>query len=138
MSGQNEGNGFRLRHTMIRVADLEKSVAFYTDLLGMTVMRRRVSDERGETVAYVGYGDEETTHALEIVQEHNPPSVFRHGNTYGHVALGVPDVVALSETLMKAGVEFTIPPQAVRAGSPNKLAFIKDPDGYEIELTERH
>jgi lactoylglutathione lyase len=123
---------------MIRVEDLEKSVAFYTGLLGMTVMRKRVSDARGETVAYVGYGDEETSHALEIVQEHNPPTEWRHGNTYGHVALGVPDVSALSELLMKAGVEFTVPPQLVREGSPNKLAFIKDPDGYEIELTERH
>ncbi|MBT5051230.1 MAG: lactoylglutathione lyase [Rhodospirillaceae bacterium] len=138
MADHGNSAGFRLRHTMIRVEDLEKSVAFYTDLLGMTLMRRRVSDERGETVAYVGYGDEETSHALEIVEEHSPPPAFRHGNTYGHVALGVPDVAALSEALMEAGVEFTIPPQLVREGSPNKLAFIKDPDGYEIELTERH
>ncbi len=138
MTEQDGAGGYRLRHTMIRVDDLETSVAFYTELLGMTVMRRRVSEERGETVAYVGYGDEETTHALEIVQEHNPPSQWRHGNTYGHVALGVPDVTALSETLMEAGVEFPAPPQPVREGSPNKLAFIKDPDGYEIELTERH
>lgn len=138
MATQDEAEGFRLRHTMIRVEDLDKSVAFYTGLLGMIVMRKRVSEERGETVAYVGYGDEETTHALEIVQEHNPPAEWRHGNTYGHVALGVPDVSALSETLVKAGVEFTVPPQLVREGSPNKLAFIKDPDGYEIELTERH
>lgn len=138
MPAQVDPAGFRIRHTMIRVKDLEKSVAFYTDLLGMSVMRRRVSEDRGETVAYVGYGDEEANHALEIVQEHDQPARFRHGNTYGHVALAVPDVMGLSETLMQAGVEFTTPPQAVRAGSPNKLAFIKDPDGYEIELTERH
>ena len=138
MGDQANVGEFRLRHTMIRVDDLERSVAFYTGLLGMTVMRRRVSEERGEPVAYVGYGDEETRHALEIVQEHNPPLEWRHGNTYGHVALGVPDVSALSKTLMEAGVEFTVPPQLVREGSPNKLAFIKDPDGYEIELTERH
>jgi lactoylglutathione lyase len=130
--------GFHIRHTMIRVMDLEKSVAFYTDLLGMNVMRWRVNDDRGETVAYVGYGDEDGNHALEIVQEQVQPADFRHGNTYGHVALGVPDVMGLSDILMKAGVEFTTPPQAVREGSPNKMAFIKDPDGYEIELTERH
>ena len=138
MPAQVDPAGFRIRHTMIRVKDLEKSVAFYTDLLGMSVMRRRVNDDRGETVAYVGYGDEDANHALEIVQEHDQPAQFRHGNTYGHVALAVPDVMGLSEILMKAGVEFSTPPQAVRAGSPNKLAFIKDPDGYEIELTERH
>lgn len=138
MASQVDPAGFHIRHTMIRVRDLETSVAFYTDLLGMTVIRRRVNDDRGETVAYVGYGEEDGNHALEIVQEHDQPAEFRHGNTYGHVALGVPDVMGLSEILTKAGVEFTTPPQAVREGSPNKLAFIKDPDGYEIELTERH
>lgn len=138
MASRVDPAGMRFRHTMIRVKDLDKSVAFYTDLLGMTVMRRRVNDDRGETVAYVGYGEEEDNHALEIVQEHSPPGEFYHGNTYGHVALAVPDVMGLSDTLMNAGVEFSLPPQPVREGSPNKMAFIKDPDGYEIELTERH
>ena len=138
MTAQIDPAGFHIRHTMIRVQDLEKSVAFYTDLLGMNVMRRRVNDARGESVAYVGYGDEDGNHALEIIQEHDQPADFRHGNTYGHVALGVPDVMGLSDILMKAGVEFTTRPQAVREGSPNKMAFIRDPDGYEVELTERH
>jgi len=127
----------RIRHTMLRVRDVEKSVTFYTGLLGMTLLRRRESPDRGETVAYVGYGDEDSDHALEIVQEHRQPERFVHGNCYGHVALGVPDVEALSRKLMAAGVEFPVPPQPVRPGSPNKLAFCKDPDGYEIELTER-
>ena len=131
-------DGIRIRHTMIRVADLERSVAFYTKMLGMTEMRRRESVDRGETVAYVGYGEnEEATHALEIVQEHAPPTEYVHGNTYGHIALGVPDVQAMSDRLMAAGVKFSIAPQQVREGSPNKLAFCLDPDGYEIELTER-
>jgi lactoylglutathione lyase len=129
----------RIRHTMLRVADLERSVEFYTTLLGMTDMRRRVSDERGETVAYVGYGDDEdSTHALEIVQEHEPPETYSHGNTYGHIALGVPDVDGLVAKLKAAGVEFTLEPCNVRPGSPNKMAFCLDPDGYEIELTEKH
>ena len=138
MTAQIDPAGFHIRHTMIRVKDLDISVAFYTGQLVMSVMRRRVNDDRGETVAYVGYGDEDGNHALEIVQEHSQPDGFHHGNTYGHVALGVPDVMGLSDVLMKEGVEFTTKPQAVRPGSPNKLAFIKDPDGYEIELTERH
>jgi lactoylglutathione lyase len=133
-----DSTGIRIRHTMIRVADVDRSVDFYTSLLGMTVMRRRESPARGETVAYVGYGsDEDSVHALEIVQMHEPPESYVHGNTYGHIALGVPDVQALADTLMAAGVEFTVPPAAVREGAPNKLAFFKDPDGYEIELTER-
>jgi lactoylglutathione lyase len=130
--------GMRIRHTMIRVRDLEQSVEFYTNLLGMTEMRRRESAERGETVSYVGYGDDEdSTHALEIVQEHDQPEEFVHGNTYGHVALGVPDVQVLADSLLEAGVKFTTLPQLVRQGSPNRLAFCLDPDGYEIELTER-
>ena len=137
MTEQDDPMGNRIRHTMIRVQDLERSVAFYTGHLGMNVMRRRVSDERGETVAYVGYGEEDSTHALEIVQEHNPPDLFTHGNCYGHIALGMPDVQVLGEALMAAGVEFTVPPRPVREGSANKMAFLKDPDGYEIELTER-
>ncbi len=119
MTAKIDPAGFHIRHTMVRVKDLETSVAFYTDLLGMSVMRRRVNDDRGETVACVGYGDENGNHALEIVQEHDQPNKFRHGNTYGHVALGVPDVMGLSEILMKEGVEFITPPQAVREGSPN-------------------
>ncbi len=138
MTAKIDPAGFHIRHAMVRVRDLDRSVAFCTDLLGMSVMRRRVNDDRGEIVAYVGYGNEDGNHALEIVQEHDQPADFRHGNTYGHVALGVPDVMGLSEILMKEGVEFTTPPQAVREGSTHKLAFIKDPDGYEIELTERH
>ena len=137
MSAGLDGGKFRIRHTMIRVKDLERSVEFYTNLLGMNVMRRRENVVRGETVAYVGYGDEDSCHALEIVQEQQQPQEFRHGNTYGHVALGVPSVADLSEILKSAGVEFSVEPQQIREGSPNLVAFIKDPDGYEVELTER-
>ena len=80
----------KIRHTCLRVRDLEKSVDFYTSLLGMELMRRRESPERGETVAYVGYGEESKNHALELVQEHEPPIQYSHGNTYGHIALLVP------------------------------------------------
>jgi len=129
--------GLRIRHTMLRVRDVDRSVAFYTGLLGMSLMRRRESPERGETVAYVGYGDEASNHALEIVQEHEPPAEYVHGNTYGHVALLVPDVGRLAAELKAAGVEFTAEPHQTRPDNPNRIAFLKDPDGYEIELTER-
>ena len=131
------GEGIRIRHTMLRVKDLDRSVDFFTDLLGMDLMRKRESPERGETVAYVGYGEEATEHALEIVQEHKQPAEFDHGNCYGHIALLVPDVGEMSEKLQSAGVEFTHEPHFVREGNPNRIAFFRDPDGYEIELTER-
>ena len=127
----------KIRHTMIRVSDLKKSVSFYTKMLGMKVMRSRESHERGEKVAYVGYGDEETHHALELVEMMDPPGEYFHGNTYGHVALLVTSVKKISEMLKEQGVEFSLDPHHVRPENPNMLAFIKDPDGYEIELTER-
>ncbi|MEK9684409.1 MAG: VOC family protein [Rhodospirillaceae bacterium] len=131
------GTEIRIRHTCLRVADLEQSVTFYTQMLGMDLMRRRESPERGETVAYVGYGEESSNHALELVQEHEPPKTYQHGNAYGHIALMVPDVGEMAERLLAAGVEFVLEPHFVRPGNPNRIAFFKDPDGYEIELTER-
>ena len=130
--------GFRIRHTMLRVCDLEKSVDFYTRLLGMGVMRRRADDQRKQTVCYVGYGDEDASHALELVCEHERRDRFEMGNCYGHVALAVPDLRALCEVLAKDGVTITHAPEPVRPGSANLVAFVTDPDGYEIELTERH
>ncbi len=129
--------GLRIRHTMLRVRDVNRSVEFYTGLLGMTVMRRRESPERGESVAYVGYGEEATHHALEIVQEAEQPAEFTHGDAYGHIALMVPDVGAMADELKEAGVEFVVEPHQSRPDNPNRIAFFKDPDGYEIELTER-
>ncbi len=127
--------GRRIRHTMVRVSDLEKSVDFYTRLLGMEVQRRR--DNPDEQVAYVGYGDESANHALELTCETGHDGPFEMGNGYGHVALGVPDIEGLCATLETAGVEFRKPLGPVRPGSPVHVAFIRDPDGYEIELTER-
>jgi lactoylglutathione lyase len=135
---RNKALGFRIRHTALRVSDLEKSIAFYTDLLGMTLFRRRENEKRAETVAYVGYGEEASSHAIELIKHHADPQGFTHAVAYGHIALGVPDIESLSRKLMAAGVSFILPPQHNRPGSKNKLAFIKDPNGYEIELTEQH
>ena len=133
-----DGNkGMKMRHTMIRVADLRRSVDFYTQNLGMDLMRERTSKVRGERVAYGGYGDEDTSHALEIVEMIEPPAEYVHGNTYGHVALLAENGQEMSDQLKSAGVEFAHEPYHVRVGNPNMIAFIKDPDGYEIELTER-
>ncbi len=139
----NEGKtasppGFRIRHTMLRVQDVEKSVDFYTRLLGMGVMRRREDARRKQTVCYVGYGEEDVNHALELVQEHERRGALEPGDAYGHIALAVPDLNGLCETLARDGVNITHAPEPVRPGSANLVAFITDPDGYEVELTERH
>ncbi len=127
----------RIRHTMLRVENLQRSVEFYTQHLGMELMRTRESQARGERVAYVGYGDEDSNHALELVEMIEPLGKFMHGNAYGHVALLVDDVQEMSDRLKRSNVEFAHEPHHTRPENPNMIAFIKDPDGYEIELTER-
>ena len=127
----------RIRHTMLRVENLQRSVEFYTQHLGMELMRTRESQARGERVAYVGYGDEDSNHALELVEMIEPLGKFMHGNAYGHVALLVDDVQEMSDRLKRSNVKFAHEPHHTRPENPNMIAFIKDPDGYEIELTER-
>ena len=127
----------KIRHTMIRVKTLQRSVEFYTKHLGMNLMRTRESQARGERVAYVGYGEEDSNHALEIVEMMNPPTEYVHGNTYGHIAILVDDVQKMSDRLKRSNIEFAHEPHQTRPENPNMIAFIKDPDGYEIELTER-
>ena len=124
----------RIRHTMLRVADLDRSVAFYTQRLGMQVMRLR--DNPKERVAYVGYGDEKSNHALELIDERDSEQPVTHGTGYGHVALAVPDIDGLCDTLKAAGVPFRHDLQPAPSGRL-RIAFILDPDGYEVELTAR-
>ena len=118
----------RIRHTMLRVENLQRSVEFYTQLLGMELMRTRESQARGERVAYVGYGDEDSNHALELVEMIEPLGNFMHGNAYGHVALLVDDVQEMSDRLKRSNVEFAHEPHHTRPENPNMIAFIKDPD----------
>lgn len=131
-------DGFRIRHTMLRVRDLDRSIDFYTRLLGMGVMRRRPNADPDGVVAYLGYGEEDGNHALELLEDADNSEAYDSGTGYGHIALAVPDIYALSEMLEKEGVDFILAPEPIRPGSPNIVAFIRDPDGYEIELTERH
>ena len=85
----------------------------------------------------MGYGSEESNHAIELVKLIDPPDQFIRGNTYGHVALLVKIVQEMSNRLKKAGIELAHAPNQTRLGNPNMIAFIKDPDSYKIELTER-
>ena len=125
----------RMLHTMIRVHDLEKSIKFYTELLGMQLLRRTDYPEGKFTNVFVGYGDEATHAVLELTYnwDHAP---YNLGDGYGHVALGVPDVYAACDRLAKAGAKIPRPAGPMKHGK-TVIAFVEDPDGYKIELVQR-
>jgi lactoylglutathione lyase len=140
MSGEKTVNGitFRIRHTMMPVSDLERSIDFYTRLFGMDIQRLRSAPERRERVAYVGYGSDDESHSLELIQIGDSGEHSEMAPWAGHVAIFVSDLYKLCETLKAEGVTFTQEPGPVRQGSEDLVAFIKDRDGYSLELTERH
>jgi len=127
--------GPRLLHTMIRVGDLDRSVDFYTRLLGMKELRRRDVPEGKYTLAFVGYGDESENAVIELTYNYGVEK-YDLGTGFGHLAIGVPDVYATCEALRKAGAKITREPGPVKFGT-TVIAFVEDPDGYKIELIER-
>jgi len=140
MAGEKTVNNitFRNRHTMMPVSDLDRSMDFYTRLLGMDVQRIRPNPEKNERVGYVGYGTEDEYPGLELIETGGPGAVKEMRPWYGHVAIYVSDLYKLSEKLKVEGVKFALGPQPNRPGSQDHVAFIQDPDGYLLELTERH
>ncbi|ALG71626.1 glyoxalase I [Azospirillum thiophilum] len=126
---------FRLLHTMLRVLDLEKSLDFYTRLLGMKLLRRSDYEGGRFTLAFVGYGDEADTAVLELTHNWDQKEPYEIGTAYGHIALGVPDIYSTCETLAAEGVKIPRPPGPMKHGS-TVIAFIEDPDGYKVELIE--
>ena len=124
----------RLLHTMLRVGDLERSIAFYTDVLGMKLLRRKDYPGGRFTLAFVGYGDESETAVIELTHNWDTGS-YDLGNGFGHIAIGVADIYATCERIRAAGGEITRQPGPMKHGS-TVIAFVKDPDGYQIELIE--
>ena len=125
----------RILHTMIRVGDLEKSIAFYTEVLGMKLLRRMEFPEGRFTLAFLGYGPESEGAVLELTHNWDTSS-YELGNGFGHIALAVPDAYAACEEIKKRGG------RVVREAGPMKhgtavIAFLEDPDGYKIELVQR-
>lgn len=125
----------RILHTMIRVGNLDRSIAFYTEILGMQLLRRKDYPDGRFTLAFVGYGDEDKEAVLELTHNWDTPS-YELGNGYGHVALAVPDAAAACADINKRGGK------VVREAGPMKhgktiIAFVEDPDGYKIELIQR-
>ena len=125
----------RILHTMLRVGDLQRSLDFYTRVLGMRSLRTTDRPEQKYTLAFVGYDDESAQAALELTYNYG---VGRYdlGSGYGHVAIEVPDAAAACASVRKQGGRVTREAGPVKGGS-TVIAFVEDPDGYTIELIER-
>lgn len=122
----------RLLHTMLRVVDLDASLKFYCDVLGMKLLRKRDYPEGKFTLAFVGYGEESDTTVLELTHNWETES-YELGDAYGHIAVGVEDVYAACEQVAARGGNVVRPAGPMKGGS-TVIAFVEDPDGYKIEL----
>jgi lactoylglutathione lyase len=125
----------RLLHTMIRVGDLDKSIEFYTEALGMELLRKHDYPEGKFTLAFLGYGDEDTTSVIELTHNWDTSS-YDLGNGFGHIAIGAPDIVGACERVREHGGQVTREPGPMKHGT-TVIAFVNDPDGYVIEFIER-
>lgn len=125
----------RILHTMLRVKDLDASLAFYTEALGMRLLRKNDYPGGQFTLAFVGYGDEADHAVIELT--HNwGKSEYELGDAFGHVAIGVEDIYATCERLRGLGVKITREPGPMKHGS-TVIAFVEDPNGYKVELIQR-
>ena len=120
---------------MLRVGDLERSLDFYTRVIGMQLLRRRDYPEGRFTLAFVGFGPEETHPALELTHNWDTKQ-YELGTAYGHIALGVQDIYATCERLRQAGARIVREPGPMKHGT-TVIAFVEDPDGYRVELIEQ-
>jgi lactoylglutathione lyase len=125
----------RILHTMLRVGDLERSLKFYTEVLGMKVLRRRDYPDGKFTLAFVGYGDEDKEAVLELTYNWGVEK-YDLGNAYGHVALQVDDAYRACEEVKKRGGKVTREAGPMKHGT-TVIAFVEDPDGYKIEFIQR-
>lgn len=125
----------RLLHTMLRVGDLDASIAFYTNIMGMTLLRKKDYPGGEFTLAFLGYGDESDTTVLELTHNWNTTS-YNLGDGFGHLAIAVKNAYEACDKIKQQGGN------VVREAGPMKhggsvIAFVEDPDGYKIELIER-
>ena len=122
----------RLLHTMLRVGNLEKSIAFYTEVLSMTLLRQKEYPKGEFTLAFLGYANEEENTVLELTYNWDVTE-YDLGSGYGHIAIEVPDVYATAEAIKKAGGKIIREAGPMNAGN-TIIAFAEDPDGYQIEF----
>lgn len=125
----------RFLHTMLRVGDMQRSVDFYTRVMGMQLLRTTDRPEQKYSLAFVGYGSNPEQAELELTYNYGVDR-YEMGGAYGHVALGVEDIYAFCEQVRSRGGNITREPGPVKGGN-TLIAFITDPDGYKIELIQR-
>ena len=125
----------RLLHTMLRVNDLDESLRFYCEALGMTLLRRKDYPDGRFTLAFVGYGDEADQAVVELTHNWDTRS-YEIGTGFGHLAIGVEDIAATCERLRTRGIKIVREPGPMKFGN-TLIAFVEDPNGYRIELIER-
>jgi lactoylglutathione lyase len=124
----------RILHTMLRVGDLQRSIDFYTRILGMQLLRTTDRPEQKYTLAFVGYGDERDHAVLELTYNYGVDR-YELGGAFGHIAIAVPDAAASCERIRAAGGKVTREAGPVQGGT-TVIAFVTDPDGYKIELIQ--
>jgi len=125
----------RILHTMLRVGDMQRSIDFYTGVMGMQLLRTTDRPEQKYALAFVGYGDESQGAVLELTYNYGVSS-YDLGAGYGHIAIEVPDAAAACERIRTSGGTVTREAGPVKGGT-TVIAFVQDPDGYKIELIER-
>jgi lactoylglutathione lyase len=126
----------RILHTMVRVGNLEESLAFYTEVLGMKLLRKKDYEAGRFTLAFVGYGDEASTAVLELTHNWDTKS-YDVGTGFGHIAIATPDILKTVEAIRARGGKVTREPGPMKHGT-TVIAFVEDPNGYKIELIEGH
>ena len=124
----------QLLHTMLRVGNLEESLKFYTEVLGMKLLRQKEYPEGKFTLAFVGYGDESDTTVLELTYNWGVEQ-YNLGDAYGHIAIGVDDIYGTCEEIKARGGKVSREPGPMKHGS-TVIAFVQDPDGYKVELIQ--
>jgi lactoylglutathione lyase len=124
----------RILHTMLRVGNMERSVRFYTQVLGMKLLRTTDRPEQKYSLAFVGYDDEKRSAVLELTYNYGVER-YELGSAFGHVAIGVPDVKQACERVRASGGKVTREPGPVKGGT-SVIAFVEDPDGYKLEFIE--
>ena len=125
----------RMLHTMLRVGNLEQSLQFYCDVLGMTLLRQREYPTGEFTLAFVGYGDESQQAVIELTYNWGVEQ-YELGNAFGHVAIGVDDIYATCDKIKAKGGKVSREPGPMKHGS-TVIAFVEDPNGYKIELIQQ-
>ncbi|TYG33980.1 lactoylglutathione lyase [Lonepinella koalarum] len=124
----------RILHTMLRVGNLERSIKFYQDVLGMRLLRTSENPEYKYSLAFLGYADEDESAVIELTYNWGVTE-YELGTAYGHIAIGVDDIYATCEAVKQAGGKVTREPGPVKGGT-TLIAFVEDPDGYKIEFIE--